>query len=426
MKKIVASVGLLAVGASGVHAATVASLTSEATKPWSVSATLRGFYDDNVNTVHDGPNHQDSFGFEVRPGFHLFWQTEQTSISLGYLYSFRYYENKPNGNSEKYDQSHTFDVVFNHAFTERYLLNVSDSFVIGQEPDLLRAGDTFNTVQRIPGDNIRNYGQIKFNAQITRLFGIELGYDNSYWNYDDKGGDEFFPSHAGLLNRLEHYIHIDGRWQILPQTVGVLGYRYGQVDYTADENIGADILTGDIYKSSVRNNRSHYVYIGVDHVFRPDLTASVRGGARFTDYHNEPGGQTEISPTASASLSYTYAPESSLTFGVTHDRNATDLFSAVGGDITTDAETTSVFGTLNHRILPRLYGNLTAQFQNSAFNGGSVDNKDERYYLVGLNIEYRFNQHLSTHVGYNYDRLDSEGNRSFDRNRVYMGVTATY
>jgi len=426
MKKIVASVGLLAVGASGVHGATAATLTSENAKPWSVSATLRGFYDDNVSTTPDGVPHQKSFGFEVRPGFNLIWNLEQTSITLGYLYSFRWYDKPPLGNDQKYDQSHTFNAVFNHAFSDRYLLNVSDSFVIGQEPDLLRAGDTFNTYQRVPGDNIRNYGEIKFNAQITRLFGIELGYDNSYWNYDDKGGDAFFPSEAGLLNRIEHYIHLDGRWQILPQTVGVLGYRYGQVDYTANEEIGEDFLTGDIYKSSVRNNRSHYIYVGADHSFRPDLTGSLRGGARFTDYHNEPGGETEISPTASASLAWTYAPESSLTLGVTHDRNATDLFSAVGGDLTTDAESTSVFGTVNHRIMPRLYGSLTAQFQNSALNGGAFNNVDERYYLVGLNIEYRFNPHFSTHAGYNYDRLDSEANRSFDRNRFYVGVTATY
>jgi len=426
MKKIVASVGLLAVGASGVHGATAATLTAENAKPWSVSATLRGFYDDNVNTSPHNAPHQESFGFEVRPGFNLFWNLEQTSLTLGYLYSFRYYDKQPLGNDQKYDQSHTFNAAINHAFSERYLLNVSDSFVIGQEPDLLRAGDTFNTYQRIPGDNIRNYGQIKFNAQITRLFGIELGYDNAYWNYDDKGGDEVFPSEAGLLNRIEHYIHIDGRWQILPQTVGVLGYRYGQVDYTADEVIGQDIATFDLYKSSVRNNRSHYIYVGADHSFRPDLTGTVRAGARFTDYHNEPHGETEISPAASASLSYTYAPESSVTVGVTHDRNATDIFSAVDGNLTTDAESTSVFGSLYHRIMPRLYGSLTAQFQNSEFNGGTVNNKDERYYLVGLNIEYRFNPHFSTHAGYNYDRLDSDGNRSFDRNRVYLGVTATY
>src|SRR5678816_4357429 len=167
MKKIVASVGLFAVGASGVQAASPAALTADATKPWSVSATLRGFYDDNVGTAPKGNPTTESFGFEVRPGFNLNWGMEQTTISLGYLYSFRYYDHRPPGNSEKYDQSHIFNALVNHAFSERYVLNVTDSFVIGQEPDLLRATETFNSYQRIPGNNIRNYGTIKFSAQHT-------------------------------------------------------------------------------------------------------------------------------------------------------------------------------------------------------------------------------------------------------------------
>ena len=50
MKKIVASVGLVAVGASGLQAELLPGLTTESGKPWTVSATLRGFYDDNINT----------------------------------------------------------------------------------------------------------------------------------------------------------------------------------------------------------------------------------------------------------------------------------------------------------------------------------------------------------------------------------------
>ncbi len=111
---------------------------------------------------------------------------------------------------------------------------------------------------------------------------------------------------------------------------------------------------------------------------------------------------------------------------MTHDRNATDLFSAESGNLTADAESTSVFGSLNHRIMPHLYGSITAQFQNSSLSGGPLNNVEERYYLVGLNVEYRFNRYFSTHAGYNYDKLDSEANRSFDRNRFYVGVTATY
>src|SRR5437667_5590954 len=217
MKKIVASVGLFAVGASGVHAASITAPTVEGAKLWSVGVTLRGFYDDNISTAPNGFK-TSTFGFEASPSLGLNWSAEQTTTSLNYVYAFRYYDKKPPGNADNYDQNHTFNALLNHNFSERYLLNVTDSFVIGQEPDLLRAQNTFTDFQRVPGDNIRNYGQIKFNAQLSRLFGLELGYQNSFFHYAD---DAQFDSHgnlgfsrAGLLDRIEHYDHCDARWTV--------------------------------------------------------------------------------------------------------------------------------------------------------------------------------------------------------------------
>ena len=52
------------------------------------------------------------------------------------------------------------------------------------------------------------------------------------------------------------------------------------------------------------------------------------------------------------------------------------------------------------------------------------------FYLVGLNLQYRFTPNFSAEVGYNYDKLDSGVNviyaGSYDRNRVYFGVTGSY
>lgn len=48
MKKMIASAGWVALGTAALHAAYVPGLTSmETSKSWSVSASLRGFYDDN-------------------------------------------------------------------------------------------------------------------------------------------------------------------------------------------------------------------------------------------------------------------------------------------------------------------------------------------------------------------------------------------
>ena len=180
MKKIVASVGLVAVGASGLQAELLPSLTAESGKPWNVSATLRGFYDDNVNGY---PNHatlpsgyyRDSTGFELSPALEFSFPMEQTTLSFGTVFSLKEYEHKPVGNDVNYDWTLDLHAAITHAFSERYQLSVRDSFVIGQEPDFLRAGNTFTTFQRISGSNERNYGVIDFSAQITPALGLDVG-----------------------------------------------------------------------------------------------------------------------------------------------------------------------------------------------------------------------------------------------------------
>src|SRR6185436_13932211 len=215
MKRIVASVGLVAVGASGVTAASAADMTTtEGAKPWSVFATLRGFYDDNVNSVPKSQNPTETFGWEVSPGLNLKWTGEQTSLVLGYVYSYLYYDITPPGNADKNDQTHSFQALVTYNFNERNSVKVQDSFVIGQEADLLRAGSTFTGFQRVPGNNIRNYGGFTFNSELTRLFGVELGYDNVFFHYQDTGAfitnGVVSPSEGGLLDRLENYVHLDG------------------------------------------------------------------------------------------------------------------------------------------------------------------------------------------------------------------------
>ena len=128
---------------------------------------------------------RDSFGFEVSPSIQFSFPMEQTTINFGYIYSLKYYENKPVNSTGHDDNTHDFNVGLTHAFSERYSLSIRDSFVVGQEPDLLRAGDTFNTFQRYSGNNDRNYGAIDFSAQLTPEFGLDVGYANTLYSYAD-------------------------------------------------------------------------------------------------------------------------------------------------------------------------------------------------------------------------------------------------
>ncbi|HEV2392419.1 MAG TPA: outer membrane beta-barrel protein [Verrucomicrobiae bacterium] len=450
MKKIVASVGLVALGASAIQSACAQDLgTPDTSKPWSISVALRGFYDDNPGTLpNDTPTpagyHRSSFGFQVSPQAALAWSVENTTVSLGVLYSMIYYENKPVFSTSHIDQDFTFTGNLTHDFSEQLHARVTDSFVIGQEPDMLRAGNAFSTFYRVSGDNIRNYGTIALDAQLTPVFGLSLGYDNAYYHYVANGAtavpvgpfeDVIQPSIAGVLNRDENRAHIEGTFQLQPETKALLGYQFSDFDYMGDEYIGGFIPAFGppvgLITSRMRDNREHTVYVGIEHNFLPNLTAAVRAGGSYTDYYNDPSTKASYTPYVNATLKYTYAPGSFIEGGFSYDRNATDIvgfsFNGTGSDFTTDAESAVVFLTLQHQLLGNLFLNLNGQFQNSIYNGGAFNNDAEQFYMAGIDLQYRFTAFFSGDVGYSYDRLESSiMGRAFDENRVYVGVTATY
>ena len=456
MKKIVASVGLVAIGASGIQSASgQALMAADASKPWSVSATLRGFYDDNVSTIPNDAtippgSHRDTFGFEVSPAAALAWSVDQTTLTLGALYSFKHYENIPIGSTGHNDNTFTFNAGLTHAFNEQISARVSDAFVIGQEPDLLRAGNTFATFQRVSGDNIRNYGMIGLDAQLTPEIGLGVGYDNSFYDYKDRGygvtGLVVQPSTAGALNRIENRAHIEANYLVCPETKALIGYQFSDFDYTGDQLIsgtffdpatgaivfdqnGNPTLFNPIY-SKMRNSREHTGYVGGEQTFSPQLKGSIRVGASYTEYPNDNTISSTWTPYVNASLRYHYTELSYVEGGFSYDRNATDIVGGGAGAsaLTVDAESAVVYASVNHALTPCLIASLLGQFQNSSYHGGTYNNQDEQYYLLGLNLSYRFNQYFSADVGYNYDRLESSStiNRTFDRNRVYIGVTASY
>lgn len=438
MKKIAASVSLIAFGASALH--TIAQdtyLTGDAGKIWNVSASLRGFYDDNANTAVSGGK-VDSFGYEVSPSVGINWQRDQNTLTLGYKYSLLYYDRHVRG-FRKYEQNHLFNLSFDHAFSERYQMRLNESFAMGQEPDVLRTGNALTTVNRLPGNNIRNDASIVGTAQLTPLLALEAGYNNAIFDYSQEGATfnpstfAIIPSESGVADRVEHAIHLDSRWQVMPETIAILGYQFSMVDYTGDEIISGSVVPTipptPTLMSDARNSRSHYVYVGADHTFTPDLSGSVRVGGRITDYYNDSTQGTDVSPYVRLGLNWIYGPESSVSAGFSYDRNATDITRQLGssvGGLTVGQQSATVFARVTHRIVPNLFATLDAQYQHSSFIGGAIDGQVEQYYLIGANLEYRFNRYLSAEVGYNYDKIDSDAGRTYDRNRAYVGIRGSY
>jgi hypothetical protein len=420
MKKMITSVGLAALGAASLSAQTVQpyapqpGLTAvQTSKPWSISVSLRGFYDDNYTTL-PSDRAEESFGIEVSPTAAFNWTLERTYIGISYTYSMKWYEDRP---EEHYDHTHIANLKLSHVFNERYKVDLSDSFVIAQEPEILEHDGPVTTPLRSEGDNLRNVASINFNIELTQQFGLLLGYANTIYDYDQDGAG----SYSALLDRMEHLGTINLRWQVQPASVVILGYQYGDNDYN-----GKDLLApGSPFDSDHRDNRTHYAYVGLDQAFNPQLSGSIRVGAQVTDFYE--ADQDETNPYADANMTWTYNPQSWLQVGVRHTRAATDVsFIPTSTEPNLDQELTSVYASWNHRLTGKLTGSILGQYQHASFQD-EVDDETENLFLAGVNLSYQINQFLAAETGYNFDRLDSDlPNRSYTRNRVYIGIRASY
>jgi hypothetical protein len=430
MKKFFVSMGLAAAGTTGLHADYAPDIAPMDTpKVWSLSGTLRGFYDDNYTTT---PVAQGSYGFEVSPSFGLNIPMQQTEFGLRYTYGLYYYQERLEQDQDPVDQTHQLDFWLAHAFSENWNAKLEDSFVMAQEPELLAQGSATAIPFRVDGNNIANSGVLTVNTDWTRRFSTVFTYQNKFFDYENSGGTALDPSLAGTLNRIEQYFSLDFQWHVAPLTTLLIGYEYEQVNYTGGEAIAEFEPTPSgpltIYRSSSRDNYSHIGYVGVQDAILPNLNISAEVGAQYTDDYND-NNATSLGPYVNATLTYTYTPGAYAEMGVNVTRNATDEVSVNpnNGSLTLDEQSTLIYASINHNITPKLLATLIGQIQFSTYNGGAIDNDAETLYSVGLNLNYNFTQHVSAEVGYNFDHDDSSvAGRSYIRNRVYVGVTGTY
>jgi len=400
---------------------------------WSVSGTLRGFYDDNYTTASSGPN-RGSFGFEVSPQINLNVPLQQTELGLRYTYGMYYYQERENLDQNPIDQTHELDLWVDHAFTERWQAKVQDSFVVGQEPELIDPNTSVTT--RTDGNNIRNTGTLAVNTIWTRLFSTAFNYQNSIFDYQNSGATTANfatqgASLAGEMNRIDQSVTLDFQWLVAPETVAFFGGAFEWVNYTGGEPIAYNLSGfGPLYYySDNRNSRSYFGYVGVQHSMLANLSFTGKAGVQYSDNYNDPFGATALNPYADLSLIYTYLPGCYAQAGFTQTENATDQISPdpSNGSIAVYTESSTVYASINHKLTPKLLGTVIGRWQHSIYNGGLYNNQADDYYSLGLNLSYSFTPHFSADAGYNLDNVVSEiPGYGYTRNRVYLGVSAVY
>ncbi len=432
MKKLFVSASIAAISAISLHADEYApDFTSlDATKPWTLSGTLRGFYDDNFTTSPNG-HKQGSAGFEFSPQVSLIVPLQQTELGLRYTYGLYYYQQRANQGTDPIDQSHNVDLWVDHAFTQATEGRIEDTFISQQDPQLTSGGTSFP--YRVQGNNIQNIGIVSLKHEFSMLFSGELSYQNSWIDYENNEFTPGNPSPAALLNSDGHQIMATLNYIYLPDLTFTLSYTFDWTYYTANEPIGLNPLVGEFYFSQNRDLMSHSVTVGAKYSATANLSISAQVGFTYNNNYNLASFDTQsadsFQPAASLAATYTYLPGDYVQVGLTEASIpvSTANPSVLNGSLTLYQQATVLYATLNHQITPKLTGSLTGNFQYATYVGGNNDGQSQNFAALGVNLAYAFNPWISVDAGYNlYYLTSTPALPGYSRNVGYASVTASF
>jgi hypothetical protein len=364
--------------------------TANSTKFYTITASLRAEYDDNIYTSRH--NKVGSFVGEFSPSILVNFNSESSTFSARYTYGLDYYANR---SGQPIDQSHELLLHFTHQFNDRFSLDLRDQFGHYTEPDLLNGvGTPFRNgayfINTFTGD---------LEAQWTPVFGTSTNYSNIAILYEES-------DIATFQNYDENTVTHDFRFALLPKYNFTIGGIFDNLDYF-ESNRGYTNYTGDV---------------GVDWQALPNLSASVRIGATLTT--SDSVGDS-ASPYASATVEWRLGKRSDVNFSYLHNVVPTDVFDSVGQEA--DRFTLRVNYDITARLTAHLAGTYTHSDYTSDLLQDGTPSFTEEDIGVDAGAEYRVNDNFSFEAGYLLSDISSQEDfRDYTRNQVYLGIRGTY
>jgi hypothetical protein len=215
-----------------------------------------------------------------------------------------------------------------------------------------------------------------------------------------------------------------------PTSTGMIGVRFLGTSNTGDDYLApvyGPVTAALTPMSDYRNSRAYFGFVGWDKEFSPQLSTALRAGGQVADFYN--ADESFVTPYGDATLNYKYGEGSVFNVGVKYSIYNTDVAKSqdyVGTVLAT--KTMAVYGGLVQRITAKLSAHLRGQWQYMDYIGsGSYAGDIDNYFMADVGLTYTLNENLALDGGYLYDRLDSDiPYRSYNRNRAFFGIRATY
>lgn len=400
-------ISLVAAGAASAQSLYYVGSEAQESVPLKWVVGLSAFYDDNVNAGGFAPE-ADSFGLNPYVGLSFVNITPQTTWDVYARLGLVYYLDAPPGVDEANSQSRVgFDLT--HRFNERlrfssrnfvsYEINPDYSYGYASSAQL---GEYFFW----QSDNSVGYRWTERVATYTGLVLTGTSYPDASNSDNDQMGWE-------LYNQF--------RYQLGPQTVLTLDYRYGQT--SADGNAS--------------DTTDQFLLAGAEHRFSPNTIGIVRAGAQF---HEVDGGDSYTSPYLEFAMNSQVNQQLSVRaytrYGI-EGYDTVQLDPVAGLVEYNDTRALRIGVSAEYAISPMLSVFGGVDYMPTRYQGaqsltnppfaGNIGDLDQDIINLNLGLSYKLNDMLTGSLTYNYtDSTSDIAGQDYDRNRISLGLSAEF
>ena len=392
---------------------------AESKKVFSVFASLREEYDDNIYTAHD--NKVSDYKTTIEPSLLFNYPMADTLLSARYTFDATAYAQR----DKTFDYEHDLTLRANHTFSSRFSLDVRDRVHYADQPEITQG----SVVNRVAGTYFNNTFSIQGTATWSPKLSTVSTYTNDYFSYDD-------IDVSRVNSRDAHTLQHDFRYTLTPTVTLVNGGSINIQDYRNQTFVPAStslvpnggggftfVTTPDHYTS--RDWTSYTLYTGADWTVLPEVTVGVRGGGVYTTYDDNTIDST-FSPYASVFATWQTGAKSSIDFNYLHSVAPTD----VGGYSSATTDSFSLSGL--YKFTAKLTGRLTGTYMlNNSSSDVAITSGAGSYYENTLGFSaglgYDLTQYLNLNGNYSLTNVGTTDiGSSYNRNQVSLGLTASF
>jgi len=215
-------------------------------------------------------------------------------------------------------------------------------------------------------------------------------------------------------DRLSVELYNDFRYQLNDRTVATFTYRYR---HTQGDGIVSD-------------SDNHFILAGLEHRFSPNTSATIRAGAQIREVD---GGSSSSDPFIEASFRSQVNSQLNVTgyarWGV-EDFARSFSFPGQATSVYSGSQTLRLGATANYQVSRPLSLIAGVNYVNVDYedliSGPGPDSFEEDLFNVFVGFDLDLGNGLNFNGRYNFETLDSDVDRDYDRNRFTLGLQKTF